>query len=283
MDRDRANFEADALKAVNPATQAALSARTLLQSKSTSLSRFRDNSRITEELSLPVSGDFSIVSNRRYSHIPRIKIGNHNIKYCTHIKYLVIFIDKNLSWTKHLDSITNKVSKIANKTNRISRVTWGLSPVVKKELHKKVIEKIITYGFEIWYKDNARQNSKLNTLQRIGLLNITKYYRTTSSDALSVLAGIPPLYITLKHLLRAYHLKSLKKYLHPPQRTIKFLELEDKPEFLPSWENFTINWTHYNQETNGINIFTDGSKMEQKKGSPFAVYQDGKEISHPPK
>ncbi|GIX77322.1 uncharacterized protein CDAR_276531 [Caerostris darwini] len=103
------------------------------------------------------------------------------------------------------------------------------------------------------------------------------YYNT---DALSVLAGIPPLNITLKHLLRAYHLKSLKKDLHLPQRTIQFLELEDKPDFLPPCENFTINWTHYNQETNGIKIFTDGSKMEQKTGSAFAVYQDGEEISH---
>ncbi|GIY79620.1 hypothetical protein CDAR_57161 [Caerostris darwini] len=34
---------------------------------------------------------YTIISSKRYSHIPRIKIGSHNIKYCTHIKYLGIY------------------------------------------------------------------------------------------------------------------------------------------------------------------------------------------------
>ncbi|GIY48204.1 hypothetical protein CEXT_700001 [Caerostris extrusa] len=59
MDRDQANIEANALKVVNPSPQAAM--RALFQSKSTSLPRFSANSRITEDLSLPVSDSVCLV------------------------------------------------------------------------------------------------------------------------------------------------------------------------------------------------------------------------------
>ncbi|GIY85599.1 hypothetical protein CDAR_205391 [Caerostris darwini] len=59
--RDQANIEGKALKAVNPSPQAAMSVRTLFQSKSTSLSRSSDNSRITEELALLVPDSVSLV------------------------------------------------------------------------------------------------------------------------------------------------------------------------------------------------------------------------------
>ncbi|GIX83505.1 uncharacterized protein CDAR_83511 [Caerostris darwini] len=120
---------------------------------------------------------FTIVSKKNYTHIPNIKIGNHKIKYVKDFKYLGIKIDKKLSWNQHLSYVSDKLAKIMNKLNRTTRVYWGLSPPIKKEIYRKILEKVITYGHEIWFKDQVKQNNKLSSLQRVGLLNITKCYR----------------------------------------------------------------------------------------------------------
>ncbi|GIX95449.1 uncharacterized protein CDAR_376201 [Caerostris darwini] len=81
----------------------------------------------------------------------------------------------------------------------ITRATWGLTPKVKKDIFLKVIDRIISYGHEVWYQDKVKLNLKVLQLQRIGLLNVTKCYSSVSTEALQVLAGIPPLDIKLKN------------------------------------------------------------------------------------
>ncbi|GIX83503.1 uncharacterized protein CDAR_83501 [Caerostris darwini] len=56
--------------------------------------------------------------------------------------------------------------------------------------------------------------------------------------------------------MKVYHLKSLKKDIH--------LHLRHS----------------FNQDSSGIQIFTDESKLDQRIGSAFAVYQEGEEVSH---
>lgn len=49
---------------------------------------------------------------KNISHIPRIKIGNEYIKYCSEIKYLGIIIDKNFNFILHLNSLIIKLVKL---------------------------------------------------------------------------------------------------------------------------------------------------------------------------
>ncbi|GIX83516.1 reverse transcriptase domain-containing protein [Caerostris darwini] len=155
---------------------------------------------------------FSIFAKKNYSHIPNIKIGTHKIKYQNQFKYLGLVMDKQLSWHPHLDYVTSKITKLMQKINRTTRVYWRLSPPVKKEIYKRVLEKIMFYGHEIWFNYKAKQVTKLNKLQRIGLLNVTKCYRTVSTDALQILAGIPPIEVTLRSLTKLYHLRHISTY-----------------------------------------------------------------------
>ncbi|GIX77396.1 putative 115 kDa protein in type-1 retrotransposable element R1DM [Caerostris darwini] len=216
---------------------------------------------------------FSIFAKKNYSHIPNIKIGTHKIKYLKQFKHLGLVMDKQLSWHPHLDYVTSKITKLMQKINRTTRVYWGLSPPVKKEIYKRVLEKIMLYGHEIWFNGKAKQVGKLNKLQRIGLLNVTKCYRTVSTDALQILAGIPPIEVTLRSLTKLYQLR----HLH---LDISNSNLEKRPNIEPPRHKQKFKWRHLIEKEGGHCIFTDGSKMNNRVGSAMVVVENGVETSH---
>ncbi|GBN93079.1 hypothetical protein AVEN_74957-1 [Araneus ventricosus] len=57
----------------------------------------------------------------------------------------------------------------------------------------------LLYGAGVWGGSlNTENNKRLTTIQRMFLLKFMKVYRATSTQVLSVLAGIPPLYLSAK-------------------------------------------------------------------------------------
>ncbi|GIX79775.1 putative 115 kDa protein in type-1 retrotransposable element R1DM [Caerostris darwini] len=167
-----------------------------------------------------------------------------SIKYTKNLKYLGVIFDSKLTWIHHLNSIQDKINSLQHKIYRISRATWGLNPRVKKEIHNKVTEKIISYGHEIWYQDKTKQNIKILKLQRSGLLNITKCYKTVSTDALQVLAGIPPLDLKLKFSSILFRLKignqpaTIQNFLIQPQ------SFNYKKPIIPPWTKTAFSWNY---------------------------------------
>ncbi|GIX70933.1 hypothetical protein CDAR_254161 [Caerostris darwini] len=209
-----------------------------------------------------------------------IKIGANKIKYTQHLKYLGLHFDPKLNWVFHLNTIQDKLNSLQQKLYRITRATWGLNPTVKKDIYNKVINRIIHYGHEIWYQGRVKQDIKLNQLQRSGLLNITKCYKTVSTDALQVLAGVPPIDIQTKHTHKMFQIKNQYKEIqtqglafHPG--SITFL----KP-ILPPWNKTSFHWSHYKDNLQGTLIYTDGSKMNNRVGGAFVAYKNNVETYH---
>ncbi|GIY37490.1 hypothetical protein CDAR_459071 [Caerostris darwini] len=121
---------------------------------------------------------YTILSTKNFTHFPTIKIANDRIKFNRNLKYLGIYFDSKLNWSFHLNTVQDKINNLHQKLIRITRATWGLNPKVRKEIYLKVIETVIFYGQEIWFQDKCKQNIKILQLQRIGILNITKCYKT---------------------------------------------------------------------------------------------------------
>ncbi|GIY81628.1 putative 115 kDa protein in type-1 retrotransposable element R1DM [Caerostris darwini] len=189
---------------------------------------------------------FTILSNKSISRIPTIKIGNARINYAKQIKYLGIYIDSKLNWNFHLNQTQDKINNLFHKLYRISRATWGLNPKVKKEIYIKVIERIIAYGHEVWFQNKVKQNVKLLQLQRIGLTNITRCYRTVSTEALQVLAGLPPLDIKINLLQRMFQCKYYNKDLSLRNFTLQSNSFQFLKSIVHPWTKLSIPWTWSN-------------------------------------
>ncbi|GBN99144.1 Putative protein in type-1 retrotransposable element R1DM [Araneus ventricosus] len=129
---------------------------------------------------------------KKLTRRPQILFQQSNIKFSSEIKYLGIVIDHNLSWIPHLNYLKKKSLTLQNKLIRFCRATWGVESEVVKEIYLRVTERILMYGSEIWYRDTAIINRKIQSLQCNALRNITKTYKTVSTLSIQVLAGIPP-------------------------------------------------------------------------------------------
>ncbi|GIY78163.1 putative 115 kDa protein in type-1 retrotransposable element R1DM [Caerostris darwini] len=220
---------------------------------------------------------FSILSRKRFTHIPSIKIGNNRFQFQPHFKYLGVVIDSKLLWNHHLNSIQDKLHSLQQKLYRITRDTWGLTPLVKKEIFLKVINRIILYGHEIWYQGKVKQNVKIGQLQRSGRINITNSYRTVSTEALQVLAGVPPLDIQLKHLHKIHLIKLGRSQVTINGLTIQPNSIAFRKPFLKPWTKTAIKWNHFSGNMQGTLIYTDGSKMNDRVGGAFAVLEQDRE------
>ncbi|GBL82819.1 Putative protein in type-1 retrotransposable element R1DM [Araneus ventricosus] len=149
-----------------------------------------------EDFSLSFSHEksrFTMFKHRKnITHISKIKLLSKRTQYTKELKYLGLTFDPNFSWMPHLHKFKEKITKLQQTIYRIARATWGLKPEVIKEIYLRVIERIIFYGKEIWYKENVAVREKLFQIQRTGLLAIAKTYKTVSTLALNLLTVFSP-------------------------------------------------------------------------------------------
>lgn len=136
---------------------------------------------------------------------PIFKIENTLIPVKDTITYLGLIIDGKFNWIAHLENTSKKIRDLTSNINNTISRDRGLHANFRKIWYKTVIEKQISYGAEVWFKDlNANALRKLSSCQRLVLLTILSTYRTVSKDELCVLNGISPLHITLKYLAKKY-------------------------------------------------------------------------------
>ena len=55
---------------------------------------------------------YMIISNKRNISKLSININSSPLEECEHYKYLGVIIDKKLNWAKHVEQITQKISKV---------------------------------------------------------------------------------------------------------------------------------------------------------------------------
>lgn len=214
---------------------------------------------------------------KRIRHISRIKIGNNNLKYTKELKYLGLIFDTNLSWVAHINNLKEKIDNLIYKIRNIARPTWRLKPIIVKNIYKLVIEKMILYGCQIWFKETA----KIPQLQRTSLLLIKKCYRTVSNDTLTVLAGRHPaktvksivsIFCILQGILvikkEVEYIENLKR-IEMDNLSINLNKINNEYHFV--YNKVEIKYRNKNDERSIKEIYTDGSGL--------VVYRNMEEIN----
>ncbi|XP_035210953.1 uncharacterized protein LOC118185236 [Stegodyphus dumicola] len=156
---------------------------------------------------------------------------------------------------------------------------WGIPCHLLRIWYKTVVERIILYAAAIWGTNiSSQMRRSLLSMQRHQLL-ICKAYCTTSTAALQVIAGTPPLNLLIElfavvNVSRLRHTMSLwgQIYIHT-----------DYEHHIPQapchpTENNLVNNIYFNRTqdfrfANGV--FTDGSKTPGGTGSGFCILSGG--------
>jgi len=165
---------------------------------------------------------------------------------------------------------------------------WGLKGKIQKTIY--LIEKIILYASSFWsFPMTTRKISQLQRIQRFFLLQITRSFKTTSTQSLCTLSGIPPLFLQATKETLKTNLLQLKKEIKIQDEQInpKLIEHKASKDLLhPAIRNKGIKiYNTANSEeipkqhlfTQKI-YFTDGSKLNGNTGAAFVHFQNQQHI-----
>ncbi|GBM06895.1 hypothetical protein AVEN_147835-1 [Araneus ventricosus] len=116
---------------------------------------------------------------------------------------------------------------------------------------------------------NSKQIGKLQTIQRIFLLKITRAYRTTPTNGLNVILGIRPLHISDRAMVEKFDLWVLRLEGHQHILNVDSLdfnrETRDNQTFLDlAKEDFQADFE----------IYTDRSRVDDNIGFSVCVFKN---------
>ena len=151
--------------------------------------------------------------------------------------------------------------------SKTAKLSWGLTHKPLKTIYNGAILPLLLYGAPVWaeamrFEYNRR---KCVRVQRLINIKIAKAFRTTSSDALCILAGTTPIIIRTDEAVKQFYIRKGKGSLTNPID----LEVEVKKWPHPAEVAAFIEDKEYNKT---IQIYTVGSKNEQGVGAGVAIY-----------
>lgn len=212
---------------------------------------------------------------------PIFKLNRASIPVKHTILYLGFVLDNRFSWLPHLDMVRSKLTDFTCNVKKTRIRNQGVSLYYFKLWYQTVLFKQIRYGHEVWFKDLKYHDlSRLSSCQRFCLLSFVRVYRSTSTDALCVMAGVPSIHLQLS-------LTSLKyAVLHDNAFTV--VEGVHVDSSVMATKIFSYDYPYFNCSHNvnfiktvqGQNLFPNhpvffsrGSKMNQGVAAAYSVFK----------
>lgn len=174
-----------------------------------------------------------------------VGFGNDRIVSVDKVKYLGIWLDPCRSFKIHLEKLLNMELALFSRLRGVAGSGWGIRKANLTLLYRGVFLPKLSYGVQFWVHvtETKMAEKKLGSLQRCALLGMTCAYKTTSTPALQVLAGIPPLDLELQLLAVKAQAKNLPERLR--LATVNSAQERLLEKWQQRWdESLKGRWTH---------------------------------------
>lgn len=125
---------------------------------------------------------------------PTIRMNGGSLTSVTSARVLGVTLDQARSYVPHAKSIGDRAANCFGKMARISATRWGVRYHALKVLYMGTYMMVLTYAAAVWYRrwSTFVVRRGLQSTQRPSLILLTKAYRSCSTAALPVLAGVLP-------------------------------------------------------------------------------------------
>lgn len=130
----------------------------------------------------------------KFKRSPAILMNGVSIPHVSQARLVGVIIDEARSYVQHALFIGEKASNCFGKVSRVSTSTWGVKYRILRVLYIGTYVATVVYAAAVWYRRSSFYSvrSALLRTQRPALMLLTKAYRSTSTAALRVLAGMLP-------------------------------------------------------------------------------------------
>ena len=154
---------------------------------------------------------FSRAHNDSNPELDLLAIGAPTLKPKTYWRYLGFYFDRHLSFKEHVRYYSTKALSMVKAMGMLGNSSRGLLPLQKRFLYRFYVVPIATYGFRLWFFARAptkAQVSLLAAMQHKTTLWILGAFCTSSTGGLEALAGLIPIHLHLKKLVKQSYLRT---------------------------------------------------------------------------
>src|ERR1041385_5776421 len=118
------------------------------------------------------------VTSKHTSSNADYRLDNHSLTKVKEYKYLGLHISNNLSWSKHINHITNK----ANKVLYVTKLALSRSTQREKETaYKSIVRPLVEYSSSVWDPYYASQIHAIEMIQhRAARFCLNRYQKMDS-------------------------------------------------------------------------------------------------------
>ncbi|GBO06419.1 hypothetical protein AVEN_29521-1 [Araneus ventricosus] len=213
---------------------------------------------------------------------PIISINNHTIQVVNNIKYLTVTWDCCLTFTKHFKALRDKTDSLTYKLSTVANEFYSKRSGLFRKIYYGAIEPYLLFGVGAWGNrlKLKKIRDSLNSLQRRPLIKITKGYRTISTEALQVIAGIVQLDIKTKGVFGKFILTTINNDIKFGSKIFRWEDYETRldPHNIHPADNISITYDKHKPSGEEIEIYTDGSKINDQVGAAIVVFYYNAEI-----
>ena len=246
-------------------------------------------------------------SNRTFQR--RVRMDGQFIPYSQTVVYLGVTLDAELKWKEHVTNKITKTKRLLMKMSSITKAYWGPKPKLMKWAYTGIVRPALSYAALVWA--HAVEAEDLETacrrLNRLAMNTIIKVPRSTPTRAMEIILDIYPLHL---HILK----EGLATYLRlKPELTLLwtgiYTNLTHSVSHLRYWDwvaedagiydygketdeccvmiperKFVLDTCSFvdmdNSQTKlDCNVYTDGSKKDDKVGSGVFISRKGTTIA----
>ena len=235
----------------------------------------------------------------------KLQMGDSQVDFSSHAKYLGIIIDRKLNWSLQIDKVFKRGKQSLFALKQATSKKWGPKPKYMKWMYNAIIKPRIVYGCLCWGPalKYVTQRDKINSVTNLAVSVISNTRRSTPRLALQIMYDIPPLDLIVNYEAmaclgrnRQVITKDWPRQNKQSQTLIGHIlywekmaknmgiDLESTDRInMDMWNNkFTVNLTSFlnigHPLPAQISIYTDGSKTEDHVGSGYVIYKEGIEI-----
>lgn len=148
------------------------------------------------------------IMTRKY-RVPEIKITvqGFDIEVLNCVKFLGVWVDSRLNWTRHVNETTQKCAAYVNILSSVSGSTWGVHPTQLRRLYISLVRSRLDYGGISYGNASPNLLKKLDVVQNQCLRICGSFIRDTPIFAMESELCIPPLALRRLYLSNNYFLK----------------------------------------------------------------------------
>ena len=132
----------------------------------------------------------------------KLVMGGEQIPFSHSAKYLGILFDSRLNFREQVEQKCKKAIRLLMACRNALGRNWGLSVQKLKWMYDAIIRPMVCYGSIVWANRISPTNRFLMRVQRLALLMMGSFLKSTPTAGLEIIFSIPPLHLHVRRKRR---------------------------------------------------------------------------------